>query len=139
LDFVEAERIERLKIIQGVINRLATCSFQLKGWVVALAATLQAFLKGEANPIYLFVPALPVIGFWFLDDWYLRQERLFRRLYDDVSCKDASPNFTMDTRPFCKSVESVRRLAFSRTLFLFYGSVLIVLPLLEFLLLYNPR
>jgi hypothetical protein len=81
---VEAARIEHLKMIQEVIGRSATCSFQLKGWVVTLAAALQVFLKGEAHPVYPFVPALPVIAFWFLDAYYPRQERLFRRLYDDV-------------------------------------------------------
>ena len=136
---MEAARIEHLKMIQGVINRLATCSFQLKGWVVTLAAALQVFLKGEADPAYLFVPALPVIAFWFLDGWYLRQERLFRRLYDDVCDKDASPGFTMDTRRFRKVVGSVMQVAFSRTLLLFYGSVLIILLLLEFLLLHKTR
>ncbi len=75
---MEAARGEHLKMIQEVVSRLATCSFQLKGWMVTLAAALQVFLKGEAHPVYLFVPALPVIAFWFLDAYYLRQERLFR-------------------------------------------------------------
>ena len=96
---MEAARIEHLKMIQGVINRLATCSFQLKGWVVTLAAALQVFLKGEADPVYLFVPALPVIAFWLLDI----------------------------------------QVAFSRTFLMFYGSVLIVLLLLELLLLHKAR
>ena len=126
-------------MIQGVINRLATCSFQLKGWVVTLAAALQVFLKGEADPVYLFVPALPVIAFWLLDAWYLRQERLFRRLYDDVCATDASPSFTMDTRPFRKVVGSVIQVAFSRTFLVFFGSVFIVLLLLELLLLQKAR
>jgi hypothetical protein len=136
---VEAARIEHLKMIQGVINRLATCSFQLKGWVVTLAAALQVFLK-EANPAYLFVPALPVIAFWFLDGWYLRQERLFRRLYDDVCRrKEGAVDFSMDTRPFRKAVGSVIQVAFSRIILLFYGPVLIVLLLLESLLLHKAR
>jgi hypothetical protein len=137
--FVEAARIEHLKMIQGVINRLATCSFQLKGWVVTLAAALQVFLKGEANPAYLFVPALPVIAFWFLDGWYLRQERLFRRLYDNVRGEEATADFSMDTQPFRKAVGSVMKVTFSRTLLLFYGPVLIVLLLLESLLLHKAR
>ena len=126
-------------MIQGVINRLATCSFQLKGWVVTLAAALQVFLKGEANPAYLFMPALPVIAFWFLDGWYLRQEHLFRCLYDDVCGENATPGFTMDTRPFRPVVGSAMQVAFSPTLLLFYGSVLIVVLILDFLLLNKVR
>ena len=138
--FVEAARIEHLNMIQGVVNRLATCSFQLKRWVVTLAAALQVFLKGEANPAYLFVPALPFIAFWFLDGRYLRQERLFRRLYDDVCRrKEGAVDFSMDTRPFRKAMGSVIQVAFSRTLLVFYGPVLIVLLLLESLLLLKAR
>src|ERR1700693_1948280 len=88
---MEAAQHEHLKMIQEIINRLATCSFQLKGWIVAL--------KGEAHPIYLFVPALPVIAFCLLDAWYLRHERLFRGLYDDVRCKEGVADFSMDARP----------------------------------------
>jgi hypothetical protein len=118
-------------MIQEVISRLATCSFQLKGWAVTLAAALQVFLKGEAHPVYLFVPTLPVIAFWLLDSSYLRQERLFRRLYDEVRLKEGAADFSMDTRPFRKAVGSVAQVSFSPTLLLFDGPVLIILLLLE--------
>jgi hypothetical protein len=112
---MEAAQHEHLKMIQEVINRLATCSFQLKGWMVAL--------KSEANPIYLFVPALPVIAFCLLDAWYLRQERRFRGLYDDVRCKEGVEDFSMDTRPFRNTVESQMQVAFSRTIIQSKGPV----------------
>jgi hypothetical protein len=44
-NLVEATRGDHLKMIQEVISRLATCSFQLKGWVVTLAAALQVLLE----------------------------------------------------------------------------------------------
>jgi hypothetical protein len=132
-------RSEHLKMVQEVINRLATCSFQLKGWVVTLAAALQVFLKGEVHAVYLFVPALPVIAFWFLDAYYLRQERLFRRLFDEVRRKDGTADFSMDTRPFRVVVGSVMQVAFSRTILLFYGPILIVILILEYLLLHKTR
>jgi hypothetical protein len=103
------------------------------------AAALEVFLKGEARPLYLFVPALPVIAFWFLDSWYLRQERLFRRLYDSVRQKDGEIDFSMSTEPFHGAVGSVINIAFSRTILLFYGPILIVVILLECLLLQATR
>jgi hypothetical protein len=134
-----AARGEHLKMIQQVVSRLATCSFQLKGWVITLAVALQVFLKDEAHPVYLFVPTLPVVAFWLLDGWYLRQERLFRRLYDEVRLKEGATDFSMDTRAFRKAVGPVMQVAFSRTLLLFYGPVLLVLVLLESLLLPKAR
>src|SRR6266481_8112352 len=77
-------RKDHLQMIQGIIDRMAQNSFQLKGWMVTLAAALEVFLKGEARPAWLFVPSLPVIAFWLLYAWYLHRERLFRRLFDHV-------------------------------------------------------
>jgi hypothetical protein len=77
--------------------------------------------------------------FWLLDGWYLRQERLFRRLYDEVRLKEGAADFSLDTRPFRKAVGSVMQVAFSQTLLLFYGPVLIILLLLEALLLHKTR
>ena len=89
-------RKDHLQMIQGIIDRMAQNSFQLKGWTVTLAAALVVFLKGEARPAWLFVPSLPVLAFWLLDAWYLRRERLFRRLFDHVRTKNGPPDFSMD-------------------------------------------
>src|SRR5262245_52961229 len=89
---------------------MAQNSFQLKGWTVTLAAALMVFLKGEARPGWLFVPTLPVIGFWLLDAWYLRRERLFRRLFDHVRTKNGTLDFSMDAR-FAGEVGSVLAVA----------------------------
>lgn len=121
-------------MVQEVINRLAQCSFQLKGWAVTLAAALQIFLKGEAHPAYLFVPALPVVAFWLLDAWYLRQERLFRRLFDHVRKQAGPADFSMDTTPFRGSVPSVLTAAASPTIFGFYGPVLFAVFVLALVL-----
>ncbi len=136
---MEADRNEHLKMVQEVISRLATCSFQLKGWTVTLAAGLIVFLKGEADAIYLFVPALPIIAFWLLDAWYLRQERLFRRLYDDVRSKQAVADFSMDTRPFRSAIGPLMQVAFSRTIIMFYGPVFLAALLLIFLVPHKIR
>ncbi|MGH9551227.1 MAG: hypothetical protein ACRD3W_17725 [Terriglobales bacterium] len=128
------DRREHLQMIQHVIDRMAQCSFQLKGWSVTLAVALEVFLKGEASPTYLFVPALPIVVFWLLDAWYLLQERLFRRLFDDVRVKDGSTDFSMDVEPFRKSVTSVMGVAASPTVLAFYGPVLFVIVVLGFIL-----
>ncbi len=86
-------RKDHLQMIQGIIDRMAQNSFQLKGWTVTLAAALEVFLKGEARPAWLFVPSLPVIAFWLLDAWYLRRERLFRRLFDHVRTENGPAGF----------------------------------------------
>ena len=127
-------RREHLQMIQGVIDRMANCSFQLKGWAVTLAVALEVFLKGEASPAYLFVPALPVVAFWLLDAWYLKRERLFRHLFDDVRKKNGPADFSMDVAAFKNSVPSLPTAAASPTILGFYGPVLFAIVVLAFAL-----
>ena len=47
---MDERRKNHLQMIQGIIDRMARNSFQLKGWTVTLATALEVFLKGEAKP-----------------------------------------------------------------------------------------
>lgn len=127
---------EHLLMVQAVIDRMAQCSFQLKNWAVTLAFALAAFLTGEVAVTCLFVPSLPVIAFWLLDAWYLRQERLFRRLYDDVRSRQSSADFSMDVSAFKNSVPSLLAASASPTILGFYGPLLVGIVTLAF---YLPR
>ena len=131
---MDERRKEHLQIIHGILDRMAENSFQLKGWTVTLAAALEVFLKGEVKPVWLFVPALPVVAFWLLDAWYLRRERLFRRLFDLVRTKNGPPDFSMDVRPFAGEVGPVLTVAMSPTIVGFYGPVLFAIIVLAVIL-----
>lgn len=133
---MDGGRKEHLQMIQGIIDRMGQNSFQLKGWTVTLAAALEVFLKGEARPVWLFVPALPVVAFWLLDAWYLRRERLFRRLFDRVRTKSGAQDFSMDVRPFTAEIGSAFVVAMSPTVIGFYGPILLAVILLA---LFLPR
>jgi hypothetical protein len=78
------ETVEHLKMIQGVINRMTQVSFLLKGWAVTLVVTLLAVAINTQNSWLGFIALVPTVVFGCLDAYYLRQERLFRDLYDKV-------------------------------------------------------
>ena len=78
------KRIKHLELIQGVINRLATDSFRMKGWTVILVSALLVLLAREGRVEFTWIGIVPVLVFWGLDGYFLRQERLFRDLYDHV-------------------------------------------------------
>ena len=94
------ETVEHLKLIQGVINRMAQVSFILKGWTVTIAVGGLGFAVGTSNSWLGLLTLFPTLVFWGLDAYYLRQERLFRCLYKKV-CLDSDgakiPFFLMDT------------------------------------------
>lgn len=75
---------KHLEFIQTIIARMAGNSFLLKGWTVTLAAALFALAAKESNGAFALLAVIPALSFWGLDAYYLRQERLFRKLYDDL-------------------------------------------------------
>ena len=94
-------KIKHLEIIQGVINRLATNSFQMKGWAVVLVAAILVLLAREHRLDTAFIALLPIVIFWGLDGYFLWQERLYRALYDHVrTLEDAQVDFAMNVAPF---------------------------------------
>ena len=147
-------KIKHLEFIQGVINRLASDSFRMKGWCVVLVATLFILLAlfvlvavplaqvdrasallvllARANRIEFIAAALiPVIAFWGLDGYFLWQERLYRALYDHVrTLAEAEIDFSMDISAFKTGrPRTWPSAAFSRTLLCFYGALALAVAL----------
>lgn len=78
-------KIAHLGMIQGIISRMMTGAFSVKGYVVALlVALLIAYSRGALSSGFGLILVLPFL-FVFLDLYYLRQERLYRELYREVA------------------------------------------------------
>lgn len=115
-----------LEMIQGVINRLSQNSFLLKGWSVVLLSSLFALAALNTNPLFIYITYIPVFSFWALDAYFLRQERLFRKLYDTVRCKDEKDiDFAMDTTSVASEIGTLWSVVWSRTLAAFYGTLVL--------------
>lgn len=125
---------EHLEMIQALITRMGSNSFAVKTWSVGLVAALLAFAaEKDATPWRILVALVPVVIFWYLDAFYLRQERLFRRLYDAVRLGEESARqggaFNMSTKPY--ETERYNQLSAAfwsttvRTLYLALGLIVI--------------
>lgn len=79
------EQLKHLEFIQNVITRMNTNSFQIKAWAVAIVSALLAIYASTKNDYFVLVAICPAVVLWFLDAYYLMQERKFRGLYDDVA------------------------------------------------------
>ena len=124
-------KLKHLELIQGVINRMASNSFFLKGWCVTLVSAVLALSAKDADRRFALLAYYPVLMFWILDGYFLRQERLFRKLYDKVRVTvETAIDFSMDTSPFVTVVQSWARVTVSVTLLVFYltmvGAILLV-------------
>ena len=119
-------KLKHLELIQGVINRLASNSFLMKGWAVVLLAALFVLLARQDAFDAGYIAFLPIAAFWGLDGYFLWQERLFRAHYDTVRTLPVENiDFSMDVRVYHGSPRhSWLGTTFSRTLVMFYGALL---------------
>lgn len=129
-------KIKHLEFIQQAITRMASNSFFLKGWAVTLVVGILAFANvKDMDEKYVVIALIPTIIFWFLDGYFLHQEKLFRKLYDNVRKKtDEDIDYSMDTSDFIKDVDSWFKVCFSITLRMFYIPIVLVIILATWLL-----
>lgn len=84
--------IEELKILQGVINRMAQNSLECKKWTLALAVGVLSLKIEAISHLYgLCVLGVLLACFYLLDAYYLTQERLFREQYQWLIKTDSKP------------------------------------------------
>lgn len=116
------ERLKSLEFLQGIIGRLSTHSFVLKGWAVTLTAALLTFADSERQAHLALLIGLPTVMFWALDAYLLARERDYRRLFDAQRLGRVSP---FDFQLGALSLKEWAATAFGRTLVVFYGILLL--------------
>ena len=119
-------KLKHLEFIQGVVNRLASDSFRIKGWAVVLVAAIFVLLVGQGRVEFAAIGIVPVLLFWGLDGYFLWRERLFRALYDHVrTLENGDVDFSMRTNTFRAGWQrSWIGATLSTTLILFYGALI---------------
>jgi hypothetical protein len=116
------QQVKHLEMLQQIISRMASNSFMLKGWSVTLVVGFFAVVDKTQIQELGLVALIPIVLFWILDGYFLRQERLFRKHYDFVRGRNSGDivDFSMNTQPYEAEVNCVLKVMFSNTLFLFY-------------------
>ena len=122
---LDEDRLKHLEFIQSVIARLAGNSFWLKGWSVTLVAAIFAIATRDSTTYLLLVAVLPVVAFWGLDAFYVGQERIFRKLYEDVVAKKVCV-MSMDTTKYEKNWRGWICDLLSRSVWPFHVPILLV-------------
>ena len=123
-------------LIQGCINRMASNSFQLKKWYVAMVfLSITSSCQKDIDKCFgmYMILALTCI-FWYLDGFFLKMETLYRWKYEWVIKKRICGNteFFYDLNPYNKYMwlvedrkTNIFRFIFSKTLIpLYIGGVL---------------
>lgn len=127
---MEEASIKHLEFIQNIINRMSNNSFLLKGWNVTVAMAILSLIVTVENPLFIVIALFSALSFWGLDAYYLRQERLFRLLYDDLQRNMMNKKlkrvelFGLSTDKFDAVVPSWFRTLWSRSVFGLHGVVI---------------
>jgi hypothetical protein len=125
------EQIKHIEFIQNVITRMNTNSFQIKEWTVTIISALLAIYASTKNSYFILAGIFPNTIFWFLDSFYLQQERKFRGLYNDVTGISDNPKnlkpFEMRPDLYIGGNYSFWNVFTSRTILKIYLSITIIL------------
>jgi hypothetical protein len=127
---VDEDKRKHLDYLQAVITRMNTNSFQIKNMAVVILTAMFALFAATPKVLLIFLAGFPLIIFWLLDAYYLRQERKFRALYKDVAgLTNQFEIVTYDMSPDkysgngCSFVESFS----SKTILSFYGPLFVII------------
>ena len=137
LDNIQVEELHKeIDLIQGCINRMANNSFLLKGWLVSIIAVVVTLSLDEMNKFVITLMVIMItISFWYLDSYFLRMEKLYRKMYEWVleNRKQGNRDFQYDLNPhrFDTQVERVSYIMCSKTMRWFYGIIILLIVMIS--------
>lgn len=122
---------KEIDLMQACITRMAHNSFLLKGWAISIIAVILALADKALEPaIFSAVVLIPLFSFWYLDAYFLRTERMYRKMYEWVIEKrcagDKSNLYDLNPLRFAADVETIKKTMWSITLRWFYGLPLLI-------------
>ena len=123
-------KIKHLELLQSIITRMNTNSFQIKAFTITIVSAFLAIFASTKNEWFILLGIFPVLLFWFLDSYYLQQERKFRGIYHNVSGLKEDieiRDFEMPIDKFKGGQFNYCNVLVSKTIILFYGSVMVFL------------
>ncbi len=94
------EKLKHLEFIQNVINRMNSNSFTIKGWCITIVSAFLALCASSNNVDFLLAGLPTILLFWYLDSFYLTQERRYRELYSDKVKDQGIEDFDMNASKY---------------------------------------
>ncbi len=149
---------KELDLIQDVVKRMAANSFVVKAWLVGVLGAMITLSKDSLFVscgccchktqalLISFSLLLPVLCFWFLDAFFLKQERLFREVYKwAVKYRSQTNDYLYDLNTYVRTVgtntedlrkpdNTIPKIMRSDTIMWFYA---VPLVLIGVIILYN--
>jgi hypothetical protein len=90
-------REKHVATIQPIITRMAGNSFEVRKWSVGIVTAILGFTVDKADWRLAFLGFIAALVFWYLDSFYLYQERRFRILFERVRL---APVSQLEAQPY---------------------------------------
>jgi hypothetical protein len=120
-------KLKHLEFIHNTINRMSTNSFIVKGWTITLISALFVLAQKDSNITYAILTYIAVPIFWYLNAFFLLQERRYRSLYDDVRRKDENAiDFSMDAKNYNTGKNTIIKCLKANTIWPIYCLMLLI-------------
>ncbi|MBE2893508.1 hypothetical protein [Spirabiliibacterium falconis] len=119
---------KEIDLLQACITRMANNSFLIKGWAITLVSLILTINNNHSKFNWFVI--IPVLAFWYLDAFFLKSERLYRKQYDWVIVNRENTNenlYELNPSKF-QGNGDIWKIIISKSLLIFYG-MLIVLSL----------
>lgn len=132
---------EYLQMLQEPICRMSTISAIFKGFAATIVAGISVISYATTNAWILGLSFLPVLAFTILDIYYLKLERKFRFLFEQVRLDKHEIDFSMKLTSDPLEIISARARTWdcikSPSIYLFYPLMLLILAAVLILKLTN--
>jgi hypothetical protein len=91
-------RVKHLEMLQSLITRMAGYGASFKSYCITVTTAVIGFAFTLHRPVVVGLALLPVIAFGVADAQYLRVERRFRAVFDQVRAEgwEAMPSFAIN-------------------------------------------
>ena len=120
-----------LQMLQEPICRMSTISAIFKGFAATIVAGISAISYASTNIWVLGLSFVPVLAFAVLDVYYLKLERKFRFLFDQVRMDKHEIDFSMKLTNDPLEIISAKARTWdcikSPSIYLFYPLMLLIL------------
>ena len=128
---MDENKKDYLTMIQEPIGRMSTASSVFKGFAATITTGISALSYADINIVILILSFIPIVAFAALDVYYLRLERLYRGLYNDVLSGEHETDFSMsipNDKAFKKRAKSsIWKCLCSPSIWLFYPAMFIII------------
>lgn len=140
---INGDKVTYLGFIQNAIARMSTYSAIFKGFAATLTATVSSLSFKGIGMYVMLLSYLPLLFFVLLDAYYLKNERIYRFLYDKVRLNDSREvDFNMDIAKISMSRDDIKKYGMdiwhcltSQSVYLFYiplGIICVIIIILKY-------